>query len=316
MARILTHPPECQPALIDKLLPANSIHLLAGAPGAGKTTLAAWLLRELRDGQPVFGYPSHPPAAMAVLVADRGWSSHAQWFAAVGLADIPHYSLHDDAGFRWDRLKHADGWMATLLDALTWKLGALPPGSLLLVDPLTVFLGGDMINYNRIFAALGVLGQLCVARRLTILGTAHASKQRGGPFQYTRPQDRILGSTALVGCADTVFYLATPAETQNDWCELTWTPHHAPAASRRLRRNQDTGLFEFLEDEAPATVVCREGIVLEAVGLAPTPIRAILRAASAHGLSRTTVYRTLNALADEQLILPCQHGHWRRATPQ
>lgn len=320
MERIPTDPSTCQFADDGWLLPTKAVHLLAGVPGAGKTCLSAWMLRQLRDGAALFGHAARVPTAVGVIVGDRGWASHARWFGAVGLADIPHYSFHDDSTFRWERLKQADGWMWTLLHAIDSL--ELPRGALLLVDPLGAFLGGDLLNYTRVFCAMGELSQLCIHRELTILGTAHAAKQRfGRQFQYTRPQDRILGTTALVGCADTVMYLATPDETRKKYWELTCAPHHAPTTTFTFTRGSD-GLFKFvaakIAEPGGATSVNLEArrvqVVYAAIGTEPTPINDILERAAQERVSRATVFRALNDLAQAQLIEQCEErGYWRRS---
>ena len=322
--------------IVESLLPAHSVHLLAGAPGAGKTALAAWLFRQIADEQPVFGFPSHRPTALAVIAADRGWPSHRIWFEAVGLGGIPHYSFHDDGGFRWERLKGEDGWMSTLKAALEGefcprkKVDWLPPGSLVLVDPLSAFLGGDVLNYNRIFRALGELGQLCIRRAITILGTAHAGKQRAGKeLQYARPQDRILGSSALIGCSDTVFYLATPTETGEPYSELHWIPHHAAPGCVRLERQPDTGLFQLSyrrskaeiaavdratrETEATEKLAAKLALLLtlftQPEGVA---VIVLVERAGALGFSPRSVYRHLRRLAEEGRIVAVGRGVWKR----
>lgn len=71
--------------LIDTILPANEVHLLAGPTGAGKTR---WLLKTLKDkwerGKPVLGYKSHP-VQWCYVAADRSMESVNRTFTAIGL---------------------------------------------------------------------------------------------------------------------------------------------------------------------------------------------------------------------------------------
>jgi AAA domain len=333
MHTVATGGPACQSALVDSILPSSSVHLLAGAPGAGKTTLAAWLLRQVHDGAPIFDHQSHPPSAMAVIVADRPWASHAQWFRGVGLEDIQHYSFQDDSGFRWDQLRRTKAWMPSLLRAIDHQ--DLPPHSFLLIDPISLFLGGDLLDYISVFCALGELFQFCVDRQLTILGTAHSGKLRvGKEFQYVRPQDRILGSTALVGCADTVMYLATPSELRERYWELYWAPHHAEPGSTRLLRDPGTGLFRLApfalsraeraraREAATAKAVRRHAQSLKLLAsLFPetasnpddgTSTAVLLERGVGVGLSRRTVYRHVGQLVRMGLIVQVSRGYWKR----
>ena len=117
-----------------------------------------------------------------------------------------------------------------------------------------------------------------------------------------------LGSTALVGCADTVMYLATPTETRGRYWELHWAPHHAPAASCLLLRN-DPGLFELIPSlgQVPSLAA-----VLELVPNAETSVHEIVDDATARGVSRATVYRCLRELAARGLVANPSAGQWYR----
>jgi hypothetical protein len=324
MGTVPASPRHCQP-LIDPLLPAHSVHLLAGASGAGKTTLAAQMLRWLHDGAPVFGYPSRPPAGFAVITADRGWNANVHWFRAVGLADIPHYSFHDDMSFRWERLAQPRLWLPTLKAALDGTLcgrpGWIPPDSLVLIDPLTGFLGGNLMDYHQVFRALGELDQYCLRHRLTVLGTAHAGKQRAKELQYVRPQDRVLGTTALLGCTETVFYLATLQEASEPYSELFWMPRLAPQGSVRLIRSADTGLFEVSTEQSKEerAAARHEEKLKEFLDLfvepEGTPIGVLLKRALKTGLSPATVYRRICELAGDGRILNVRRGVWKRVQP-
>jgi hypothetical protein len=251
-------PPRRLQDIISDVLPAQQLHLIAGAPGAGKTAFVFWLLAQLRDGKKVFGLETRKPAFIGFIASDRTWDSHERWAQTVGYADIPKFSVVDDPTLSLEKLddkkvsKHVE-FLRMLIQKCNG--GEDPPrDSLLILDPISLFIGGDMNRYLSVFRHMIEISQMCKAQGWTILATAHASKQKGSKDErYVRPQDRILGTAAFLGCAGTVCYLATPEETEDEIDpEFTWAPHHAPMATMRLFRNPKTGL---LTPGAGATVV-------------------------------------------------------------
>lgn len=261
---VLTFPPPIPPPpqdIIPKIFPAGKVTFLSGATGAGKTAWYAGFLAQLFSSQLLYGYQLRRPAYVGVILADRSWDSHRLWLDLAGVPDIPHYSIVDDYAFNTARLKKR--WeRATLLQCLIEGMVPEPPyDSLILVDPLALFLGGQLLDYDTSAVALIELGRLCRRRGWTILGMLHTAKLKADPRErYVRPQDRALGSTALAAFAASTFHLATQEETGEDWAELSLVSHHAaPRVVRLLRRAQD-GLWE----EAPAVMPTRhERMALE-----------------------------------------------------
>lgn len=202
-------------------------------------------------------------------------------------------------------------------------LSSLPVDSLLVVDPISLFIGGDLNKYDTVFSHMVDLNQFCIRYSCTILGIAHAGKQKSDPAQrYTRPQDRIVGTTAQTGCAGTVFHLSPPSETQEDWSEFAYVPHHAAAASVRLNRDTN-GLFVAVSPTTPSRQEQKKvdkalkfaSKVLELLPEDHSPIAVTILVDSAktrHLLSRAQTYKHLQALLDLGLAESPTRGYWAR----
>lgn len=249
----------------------GSINILAGASGTGKTALLVQWAVAFRDRAMLLGHQCQPVADIGVITADRAWETGwgergadeiqygtRRWFELAGWPEIPHYSLQDDPTFKADRLDDKKKRVGILYDAFG-KL-KLRPYSVCIIDPVTPFLGGDLNNYDACFTAMTKLRGLTRDLKLTIIGGGHAGKQTADPKRrYLRPQDRIAGSTALLGYSDTQMYLSAPCELgpHATHYALDITGHHAPPTTWELDRLPN-GLFSepvaaALPADAPQT---------------------------------------------------------------
>ena len=230
------------PDIISSVLPAEEVSILAGASGVGKTTLIMTVLKDLQEGREVFGNPVLPSAKIGYIAADRTWESYVKTAALTGL-DLSRISIRtliDDAKINLADFEKDP--MATLQGLIRSML----PLDLVVVDPLVVFLGVDTNKDHLNAARLIALNRFCRANKVTILGTHHATKARSD-YSFKRAQDRISGTSALLGFTSTQLFLAAPEETgREDGChEWHIISHHAPGRVICLRRVD--GLFELVE---------------------------------------------------------------------
>jgi len=303
----------CQPPVVSdplpNVIPSCSICILAGAPNIGKTALLASLARDFRDNRPIFGHQPNQLPALGVIAADRNWARGAGvWFERVGYADVHYYSMADDLGFDPRSLRRKFERTQRLLE-FTDRL-ALPPGSLLIVDPISLFLGGNLLDYDGCAVACHEIRAMLRQRLLTILATAHAAKLKADKRdRYLRLQDQILGSTAIFGFSDTQMYLAAPEEVGKSYYAFLWHPHGAPIETFSLERDEQ-GLF-LPWSGADRGNQARVLALLPENGSEIT-FGALRELADAIPLSLSTLQRTLEKLLEDGRITKIRHGVYCR----
>lgn len=297
------------PDPVPLVIPAGGISLLAGAPGVGKTAFLATLLKSFRDRQPIFGHTpaAIPPAGIAIISADRSWDSTQIWYERAGWPEVPVYSLIDDPAFDKSRLRRRND-RVNLLSEFIDKM-AVPRGGLIIVDPISIFLGGNLLDYDTCMVSCMEIRDRLRSRSLTCIATAHSSKQKSGKEdRYLRLQDRILGSTALFGFTDTQMYLASPEEINEPFYAFLWQPHMLPVETFKLERDPQ-GLFRpFTEPKGnrDALLACfpEDGAPIE---------RADLRVkANQIPLADTTFKTLLRQLLDAGQVIRVSHGVYCR----
>jgi hypothetical protein len=295
---------------IPRVLPFGGVSLIAGAAGTGKTALLASLLRDLRRGRPIFGHQPNPIPAVGIITCDRGWERGAGfWFERCGFPEIPHYAMVDDPTFDPRSLRRKFDRTARLLEMVD-KL-QLPSRGLVAVDPIGMFLGGNLNDYDTCAVACLELRAGLRVRGLTLLGTAHSGKMKTDKNQrYLRLQDAILGSAALFGFGDTQMYLAAPDELGKDHYALLWHPHEAKAEIFDLERDEQ-GLFALRVPGVDRSSCARVLALLPADG-APITLAELAQLAAAIPLTQKTVQRTLAELIEQGLVVKVKHGTYRR----
>lgn len=307
------------PDPIPGILPFGTVTVFAGAPGAGKTTLLADWCRSWRDGLPILGHATTRPTAFAYICGDRRWASYAPMFEAVGFADIPHYVLAEDASISLADLRKpfkAHDRFDKALDALQ-----VVPGTIVLVDPAApLYITGDTNRTCDVASSLIGFSRRCSEREITILATAHFSKQKADPRQrYLRPQDRISGSTSFAGFSDTQIYLIDAEPPKQPYSTLGWVPRHGAPQEFKLVRDPETGLFVPFDAERHDTGA--EETLQALLSVFPAPpdrigLDALLDAAkTAQKLSRAKLFRLLQALIQQGRVLRMGRGKYRLIKP-
>lgn len=309
-ATVHHHPSSVFPDWLPHIIPANTINIVAGASGVGKTALTAEWMARWRSSRSICNLPTTlPTGGLGIIVCDRKWSSHKQWFEAVGFPEIPHYSLCDDPKFNPESLNNRLA-IDAIFEGCIGKLG-LQPGSLIVVDPIAIFISGNLIDYRQTAISLIKLARICVKHGVTLLGTAHMSKQKGKDDRYMRPQDRILGSAAFAGYTDTQMYLLSPEDMGEEYYGFGWIPHNAPSDTFMFTRDTN-GLF--IPYEMPNKQNDLDAIYqMITEDHSGTKTKEILRAAQEQlSLAQATFYRYLQELKEQGKIEKAGHGSWRR----
>jgi AAA domain len=295
---------------LPRYLQSYTLNLLAGASGVGKTALCAGSLAvNFRDNTPVFGHQPSPLPAIGVINADRDWESGAgEWFSRAGFSDIRYYSMADDPLFDPRRLRRKFDRPSLLME-FAGKL-KLPPESLLFVDPISLFLGGNLLDYDTCACCCHEIRKWQREVKLTSVATAHSSKLKADQKdRYARLQDRILGSTALLGYSDTQMYLASPEETGEPYYTFLLHSHMAPAEFFKLSRDEQ-GLFVPYSGDDEGN--CSRVLLLFPDDETPVAVKTLVGHAAAIPLSRATLYRVLAVLVERERIEKYGHGQYRR----
>lgn len=295
-------PPSPFPDPIPNIIPYGSICLLAGATGVGKTAMLAEWAARFRDGRTICQRQVNRPTSIGFITGDRRWNDHQKWFNKVGFPDIPHYSFRDDRTVNWTTAFHSRESCQRTLRMVLDRLQVLP-GGLVCVDPFALFIPGNQNDYKTCAAGIAMIDRVMLDYQITMIGLAHMGKQKANAAeQYARPQDRILGSTALLAFSDTPMYLLASEDAGDDAFELGWTPHHAPAQTFHFRRDT-RGLFIPLMSDAEVQDTTRKLLPLVPTGDEGIQVREIVdQAHETLGFSRATVYRHLRLLESQGYI--------------
>ena len=307
-------PTTCQPVVypdpLPNIIPFGGISLLAGCSGIGKTALMATLARNFRDNRPIFGHQPSVLPGIGVVNVDRNWARGGAglWFERAGYADVKHYSMIDDVTFnsrclrkKFERTQR----LAEFFDRLE-----LPPGSLIFVDPIGMFLGGNLLSYDDCAVSCCEIREALRARSFTVLATAHAGKLKSDRKErYLRLQDSVLGSTAIFGFSDTQLYLASPEETGEPYYTFMWNSHMAKPEVFYLQRDEQ-GLFVPYDGADQGN--CGRVLLLFPDDGAEVEWKTLKGYASSIPLSEATLKRVLGVLIDRGRVEKPRHRFYRK----
>lgn len=202
---ILSRGSDVRPLAVDWLWPgwlaAGKLHLIGGAPGTGKTTIAATLAATLTCGG------RWPDGARA----ERG--SVVLWSGEDDNADTLNPRLRG-AGADMGRVYVVEGMREGLerypfdpardMDALRAALLRVPDVRLVVIDPVVSAVSGDSHKNAEVRRGLQPLVDLAGQLRCALLGVTHFSKGTSG----RDPVERITGSLAFGALARLVMVTA------------------------------------------------------------------------------------------------------------
>lgn len=227
--------------IIDELLPANQLHLLAGPSGGGKTTLVWQMLEAISTSSTMFGFQCHT-VPMAYVACDRSIASVAATKARMGVnTNIPMWSIINEN-------------MSLDFNVVYSFVKRHVPGlKLLVVDGFTVLTptsksGKDIGDYKGVAYFLIGLNRLCERDHVAMLNLAHDAKHKEN-HGYLLDREKLIGSAAWGGYSETIIHIA-PVDlksAEDPRRTITLLPRNAPTKvleytlqSGRLEPNQIT----------------------------------------------------------------------------
>ncbi len=186
-------------------VPLGKITILSGDPGLGKSLVTLAIAAAVSRGA---AWPCHEgtaPQGDVVLVSaeDDPADTIRPRLEAAG-ADLQRVHVLD--GIEYiddDGMPQRRPWSFTDVAVLETRLRALPDCSLLIVDPLSAYLGGTDSHVNAdVRALLAPLAEMAARCGVAVLCVSHLNKG-SGPAIY-----RTTGSLAFVAAARSVFAVA------------------------------------------------------------------------------------------------------------
>jgi hypothetical protein len=178
-----------------KRIPQGALTIIAGHPGASKSTLSLDLIARVSTGREwPDGSPSSGPADCVLVQIEDDIASTV--FARLRTAEADFSRVHvleDIETGRGDR----EEWSLEYADLLKAKI-IETKASLIVLDPLSCFMGnvGDGNDPMKIRRALRPLVDLARETRVAVVAIAHPNKGTASKAQYA-----VSGSHALVAVA-------------------------------------------------------------------------------------------------------------------
>jgi hypothetical protein len=180
---LLAEPDDTVSWIVDGLLPAGGLSVIAGKPKVGKSTLARAMALRVSRGEPILGRETQTGPVLYLGLEDPRRVTRGHFRTLGATADD---NLYIWTGARPDQ-------------ALTWLEARLAEHDpvLVVVDTLQHLLGiVDLNDYAKVVPGLTPLLNLARARRAHIMLSHHAGKGDRAGF------DAILGSVGIAGTVD------------------------------------------------------------------------------------------------------------------
>ena len=218
---LVRNPPDPPEFLVQDLLTASSVAILAGAPKTGKTWIGLALCLAISAGKKAFGCLEATQGKTAYVVLEDGAGELAERLLALGGGDIAEHLTHlgDESGVKDFSIIVEQKVRLDEPEYLAQLVTMFKGFDLIVIDSLRRSHSGDE-NDSKVAAC--VMDSLHALRRGTgacILVTHHLRKTSPGNAGQD-PLERVRGSGDYVAGADSILVLET-ADRQSEWAQVT-----------------------------------------------------------------------------------------------
>ena len=189
-------------------LAKRKLHLLAGSPGNGKTTIALNIAATISNGGTWPDGAKAPKGRVVVWSGEDGLEDTLGPRLRAAGADLENVSFI--TSFRENgEIRAFDP--SVDMSSLQAKLEQIPNLKLLILDPIVSAVQGDSHKNAEVRKGLQPLVDLAVQNDCAVLGITHFSKGTGG----RNPVERLTGSLAF-GAVARIVWVAAKGETTED----------------------------------------------------------------------------------------------------
>ena len=234
-AQVAVDTPRYLEHLWEDILPVREVNLLGGPSGAGKTT---WLMKWLEDfkaGKTIYGKKTFP-VDYVYITGDR---SHD------GMMRTLHRLKIDPQTFPLYLPPRSHKTIDAVLNGAKTKY---PNAKLFIIEGLATWVpNGKLHDYWVVADFLRNIGDYCVKHNITVLGVVHSPKMKEKD-RYDNPRDRVMGSAAWSGYAETIFLMEQEemnvASDKNSRRLLFILPRQSKNQIKTLDFKEDGQLYE------------------------------------------------------------------------
>lgn len=284
--------------IIDPILPATEIHLIAGSSGAGKTTFMLQTIIEWREGKPILGYKANPKP-FAYVSCDRSQEGIERTLDRVGIDPSTMPTI--------------DGRGRTFQQIVNVALANIPGVEVLFIEAIQSInppTQKSVLEFNSVSRFLNDIALLSKRHKLTIVGTVHSPKAKEGE-KYTDARQRVLGSVAWAAFTETILLIerVKPEDVYDNRRKLYLLPRNAKEECFDYRVDDRGRLVEIID-------VVADVELLKFTNALPfeedIPTVDFLAFCEGKSISRRTIFRWLGEAIENGLLINIKRGYYRR----